>query len=101
MNKTTDDKWLGKRNSGITTKTSQDWECDICHKPESIVGGLLSGRNKSGFDYQVCKHCIGMMVESYKSLSEVEDYKKIIKISDTYTFEDGTKFYRLHLGDKT
>jgi len=51
--------------------------------------------NVSGQDVKAAMEA----VEAYKD-NAVNNFKEILKMSDSYTFEDGTKFVRSSEGDK-
>jgi hypothetical protein len=65
-----------------------EYYCNICHKPESEVGDLMSGRVSTGLDYKVCRSCMNSII--FDKLSEpvpseidleLEYNKLLIKVS--------------------
>jgi len=56
----------------IKEALEQDWVCDLCDKPESEVGELLSGRTPKGRDYQICRSCIDKY--NLKKRSDIDKY---------------------------
>lgn len=52
-----------------------DWICDICNKPESETGYLITGRAPGGRDFQICKSCADK--HDLKTSSDVENHSKL------------------------